>query len=106
MSVILTDKQVQWINGNEHGASACAIFGKMTGIYLCEIRNLYPYDLSDFNRCQKLLNDIPEFRKRFDEMKNVSSIWNRLVDDWDKIAKEKDPENVFRLLEKMRKGDT
>ena len=41
----------------------------------------------DFRRCMKLLDQVPEFRERLYEMKDVSEVWSRLVDNWDEFEK-------------------
>ncbi|MCJ7616533.1 MAG: hypothetical protein MUO43_08360, partial [Desulfobacterales bacterium] len=45
-------------------------------------RGIHPHDPSDFNRCVKLLNAVPEYRTRMDEMRAVSPQWDQLVEHW------------------------
>ena len=44
-----------------------------------------PHDPDDFKRCYKLLKQIPEWRKRLDELKPLSKEWHGLVTNWDKL---------------------
>jgi hypothetical protein len=45
-----------------------------------------PSDPDDFQRCERLLRRVPEFRERLNEMREASPIWAALVDHWDEIA--------------------
>ncbi|WP_318636719.1 hypothetical protein [Methanosarcina sp.] len=66
----------------------------------------HPSDPSDFGRCMKLLNQVPEFRRRLSEMKEVSEVWSHLVDNWDEFEKlfyeECDTGRCSRLFERMK----
>lgn len=46
----------------------------------------HPHDPSDFGRCHKLLEALPELREHLDQMKDVSRVWSNLVDNWDKLT--------------------
>jgi hypothetical protein len=84
---------IQWLANGERGLSSNAIATKLSGIdcMLYEPRGwetlLYPSDHDDFKRCMKLLDQVPEFRERLYEMKDVSEVWSRLVDNWDEFEK-------------------
>lgn len=77
-----------WLDNGNRGLSSEAIASKMTGIHFVktQIGGLpYPSDPSDFNRCVSLLKAVPEFKERFEEMREVSETWNMLVDNWDEL---------------------
>lgn len=88
----MNDSLIQWLANGERGLSSNAIATKLSGVD-CRWegygKNTYPCpsDPSDFNRCMKLLNQVPEFRYRLFEMKEVSETWSKLVDNWDEFEK-------------------
>lgn len=45
-----------------------------------------PSDPSDLRRCRLLLKAVPEFRKRFHEMRKASKKWAVAVDHWDELC--------------------
>lgn len=45
----------------------------------------YPCTPADFRLCEALLERVPEARRRFGVMSDVSPQWARLVDDWDEL---------------------
>jgi len=46
----------------------------------------HPHDPSDFYRCHKLLELIPEWREELPKMREVSPAWAALVDNWDMLT--------------------
>lgn len=80
---------IQWLANGERGLSSNAIATKLSGLdcMLYEPHGWtllpHPSDPDDFQRCMKLLNQVPEFRERLYEMKDVSEVWSHLVDNWD-----------------------
>jgi hypothetical protein len=46
----------------------------------------HPKDPSDFNRCHMLLEALPEIRENLEQMREVSPVWAKLVDNWDKLT--------------------
>lgn len=79
---------VEWLASGERGTSSECIFYVMTGMpvgsYRCS--TAHPSDPDDFKRCEKLLRKVPEFLSRFDEMRVVSPVWDKLVTNWNRIA--------------------
>jgi len=45
-----------------------------------------PWDPSDFNRCHGLLEMVPEWKSRMNEVAKLSKQWNSLVKNWDKLT--------------------
>jgi hypothetical protein len=43
----------------------------------------HPHDPDDLHRCYKLLQIIPEWKNKMHEMKSVSAVWGKLVENWD-----------------------
>lgn len=48
--------------------------------------NHHPSDPSDFNKCYKFLNAVPEAKLLLSTMSNVSPEWKRLVEKWDELT--------------------
>lgn len=79
-----------WLANGERGESSNAIATKLSGIDCRWDENTtlpHPSDPSDFKRCMKLLDQVPEFRERLNEMKEVSEVWSKLVDNWDEFER-------------------
>jgi hypothetical protein len=55
----------------------------------CGIRRhkSYPVDAVDFQQCLLLLENLPEIRNHFRKIGEISSIWKRLVEQWEDIEK-------------------
>ena len=83
----IPDSANEWLAKGERGISSEAIFSYMTGINVVGKYGMgYPYDPSDFRRCHLLLEAVPEFKKRFKEMRLISKEWHTLVDHWDELV--------------------
>lgn len=74
-----------WLKYGEQGTSSKAIFQRMAGHFEMSYLS-HPHDPDDFKRCYKLLEIIPEWKESFHLMKDVSPIWNRLVENWDTLT--------------------
>ena len=83
--ITLSSAAITWLLIGERGASSDTMFGTFIGVPFCRDEQ-HPYDPSDLLRCVKLLRDVPEFRGRMEEMRNVSSVWSRFVDHWDELT--------------------
>ena len=73
-----------WIMNGERGMSSetmWSCFMNQKGF-----RVSYPYDPDDFSRCYKLLQVIPEWKHRINELKPLCQQWSNLVDNWDKLT--------------------
>lgn len=80
---------VEWLASGERGISSEFMFYVFTGIPAGKNRDAWrnhPSDPDDFKRCEKLLRPVPEFRDRLDEMRVVSSVWDKLVSNWSDIV--------------------
>jgi len=76
---------LQWLATGETGISSEAIAFQMAGIENRRKWHTHPIDPSDFKRCLKLINRIPEIRSRLDEMHPLSIEWNALVENWKEV---------------------
>jgi len=72
-----------WLMNGERGASSEVMVSAFEFIRIpigwC---TSHPHDSSDFDRCVKLLDAVPEYRTRLDEMRTVSPQWETLVEHW------------------------
>lgn len=86
------DKQSEWVNAawwaqhGERGSSSECIFNHLNKSMRYEKAfDKHPLDPSDFHRCYKLLKAVPQWRDRIGEMRIVSPVWEKLVDNWEKL---------------------
>lgn len=87
----IEEKIQHWLEHGEVGVSSKAIAYRMLGQTRKSVINdmghaTHPRDPGDFRRCQRLIDDIPEIRNRLDEMREMSPVWDRLVDEWGELA--------------------
>ena len=45
-----------------------------------------PYDADDFGRCYRLFIAVPEWKARIQELKQMSSVWAGIVDEWENLS--------------------
>jgi len=87
--VKITENINRWLAKGERGISSEAIVSHLTGVNILRRNqfNTHPSDPSDFNRCSKLLKACPEIKAKFYRMKEVSVIWEKLVENWDTLER-------------------
>lgn len=84
----LTHEMETWLAKGDRGRSSDTIFQRLEGLgHACTQSEGHPLDVADFVRCEKLLDAVPDFRERFDEMAAVSPQWRSLVSMWSLIAR-------------------
>lgn len=96
MTTSAVDRAIWWYENGERGISSETIFANLVKVHgefakarfsLRQKKDWgHPSDPSDFYRCYKLLQAVPELRKSLDVMKSVSPQWSALVDNWDKLT--------------------
>lgn len=73
-----------WLQSDDTGLSSKAMAMAM---FACgNGQKDYPHDPSDFGRCYRFLEAVPEARSRLTMMRDVSPVWARLVDAWDELT--------------------
>lgn len=82
----MKDEILNWFATGRVGASSQAMACCFAGI---EGDISHPSDPDDLNRCLLFLKAVPEARNHMDELRKLSTIWNELIDRWDKL------ENIF-----------
>lgn len=73
---------LNWLSNGETGLSSKAMAFTAIGV---ECRKAYPSDPSDFNRCLKLVNEIPEIEKHFKKIADLSPAWASIIENWNLI---------------------
>lgn len=80
-------KQQFWLDHGERGVSSKTIFSVLSGNeILPRPQWCHPCDPDDFRRCHRLLETVPEWRNKLHLMKDVSTPWSNLVDNWGKLT--------------------
>lgn len=78
----MCERMSSWLLSDDVGASSSA----MASVTLGEVNERsYPHDLSDFNRCLKLIKAVPEVRDSFDLIAKLSPTWEKLIKNWDEL---------------------
>lgn len=90
----------KWALGPSTGASAKCIASHMIGL---KSDGSYPHDGSDFDRCEKLLEQVPSLKLEFGRMADVNKYWAALVPQWEKIKASSDKyktiQSIVRAIE-------
>ena len=79
-----------WAINGEHGISSKTIFNHLSRtLQTRAMENDYPthpFDPDDFSRCYKLLKAVPQWKSKLNNLKALSPVWEKLVDNWDKLT--------------------
>lgn len=85
-----TENANWWAENGEHGVSSKTMFNHLSKtLHVRRLKNDredHPYDPDDFKRCYKLLQAVPQWKARIGELKTLSPVWSKLVDNWDKLT--------------------
>lgn len=73
-----------WLTSGDTGTSSETIWHVMTLQAVTRVG--LPCDPSDFGRCHRLLEVMPEWRARLPEVASVIPAWTPLVDAWDELT--------------------
>ncbi len=73
-----------WVVGGDTGTSSQTIWSVMVGVK--HDRPWTPLDSDDFGRCYRLLELVPEWRKRLPEVAALHPDWKPLVREWDRLT--------------------
>lgn len=79
---------IEWLRSGERGTSSEAIFARMTGVPVGSpsFRSSPPGDPADLRRCRLLLECVPEWAGRLEEMTSVGPGWKRIVAYWNELC--------------------
>lgn len=104
-------RAIEWLVTGETGTSSKTILAVMTGIVEGKRSLDYcvPLDASDFGRCKKLLNAIPEWREQLPKVAEAFPQWRLLIELWDSLDHLYDSGNwtpLNRILRVLREEYT
>lgn len=77
-------RAARWAAGSNTGESSKAMLKVMLG-ERPKTSFCYPHDNSDLGRCIGLLDAVPEYRERLDEMKAIGPEWKALIEHWPEL---------------------
>ncbi len=76
-----------WLASDDTGLSSKAMAHHIMGAYIDHRdRNAHPHDPSDFGRCHRFLEAVPEAREKLPKMAEVSPVWARLIGAWEELT--------------------
>ena len=87
----------EWLESKNTGLSSMAMcnhfFPTLNHYKLIDLRNdnydgvkSYPHDNADFSRCLNFLKNVDIDQNKFQTLKTLSPIWNKLVNNWESIT--------------------
>ena len=87
MDTNLDIRKRNWLRHGDRGISSDTIFEVLQNYELGVCRWDYetPQDPSDFNRCVKLLDAIPEWRAFLPLVSETHQHWKPIIDHWDEL---------------------
>lgn len=106
-----------WLNGTDTGSSsklmALVLSGKSTRGIETYNRKAHPYDPADIGRCFRMLDEFPDLKEHLDKMREISPVWNKLIDHWgemEALYKEEVPNHtgkapkLYKLMQELVYG--
>lgn len=76
-----------WLNSDDTGASSKAMAARLFGLPIRPSDSTcHPWDPSDFGRCHRFLEAVPDARPRLQEVAGLSPVWARLIAAWDELT--------------------
>ena|ERR1035437_1262502 len=95
----------KWLQSDETGLSSLYIASILSGRSTLRNRIVernIPHDGSDFGRCLKLLEAVPEWKKRLGEVgKKGGPTWKKLIENWKKLEELYKKERSVEVYEKI-----
>lgn len=82
---IIPESAQDWLLKGDRGISSETIFGAITGLFI-NSRKYPPSDPSDFYRCYKLIQAVPEWKSELNKVSELSETWKNVIDNWDKLT--------------------
>ena len=79
-------RAIRFMMSGKHGTSSKTIISVMTGVEITDgFGPDIPHDVSDFERCCKLLAVLPEWRSKLHLMSERFPEWQTMIENWSKI---------------------
>ena len=82
-----------WLQSDDVGSSSKFLALKLARKEGTFVNYEHPHDISDFQRCRKMLDAVPELKDKLHLIAKESKVWSGLVDDWEVICHSIDYEN-------------
>jgi len=101
----LPEKAIQWIASGDVGASSRTMWNCLIGNKDFVINT--PFDPSDFGRCYRLLEFVPEWKSEIYKLKSLSKNWSVLVDNWDELTRmyeSKSGGDMYKFMKELFEG--
>ena len=105
----MEEKITAWLNSGKCGLSSHTMYlwfidSKCSE---CDVihQKSHPRDYDDFGRCIGLLEYVPEWKDRLDVLRQISPIWNQLIDNWTNLSNMYEQEQyseINKLIESIR----
>lgn len=89
-----------WLASDDVGMSSKFMASVLTGEFQAEFA--IPYDPSDFGRCVRMIQAVPELAPRIGEMRKHGPMWTAVADKWERWSEMLNEEQCKALYEEMR----
>lgn len=99
--VSIPKEALAWVTSCDTGLSSRALFRVMADAGNID-EDHYPRDVSDFGRCYRLLNIVPEWRERVQEMADYGPYWSALAHAWSELSALYETGSHDKLYQKMK----
>lgn len=87
----IPEAALEWITGRDTGISSktmwAALMGSVKGPTRLNFYHDIPHDGDDFGRCYRLIQAVPEWASRLDEVVAVFPAWGPIIREWDRLCK-------------------
>lgn len=82
----IEERAIWWFANGERGMSSETMWHCFMNLKIDRV--CHPHDPSDFSRCYKLLETVPEWKYKSNMLKlsKLSDAWSNLVNNWDKLT--------------------
>lgn len=88
----ISDAAMEWLASGDRGLSSNQMFETILGfpaldeMYRRDVYGNIPRDPWDFGRCLALHRAVPEIREGLNRMRDVSPVWDNIIEHWDHLA--------------------
>lgn len=122
MATSVLERVIWWTKHGDHGTSSQTMWCVLTKIYpdfkfnyedlikvlISEKEYTHPLDPNDFYRCYMLLKAVPEWRNELHKLNRLSVVWEKLVENWDKLTlllehqiKTNKPNDMYEIMKNL-----
>ena len=87
----IPEAALAWVAGRDTGTSSKTMWAALTGAVKGPARlDFYrdiPHDGDDFGRCYRLIQAVPEWASRLDEIVAAFPAWGPIIREWDRLCR-------------------